>query len=120
MSEGDRDEVTVLVAPKQDQRTVSLGGGGFAVPSVLTWATLLLQALGALLDPQTPAFPDQILTWTRTSTLSTELSLWSISATNSKRARPFPGVAQFPQMHKGCMSKGVCNCEALDGDLLKV
>lgn len=29
-------------------------------------------------------------------------------------------MAQFPQLHKGCMSKGMCKSEVLDGDLLTV
>lgn len=57
MSEGDRDEVTVLVAPKQDQRTVSLGGGGFAVLSALTWATLTaLASPGGSAGSSDPSF----------------------------------------------------------------
>lgn len=35
MAEGNRDELTVLVAPKQAQATVGLGGGGLAGPSAL-------------------------------------------------------------------------------------
>lgn len=121
MAEGDRDELTVLVPPKQDQATVGLGGGGLAEPLALPWATLTaLAGPGGSAGPSDPNYSDQMLTWTRTPVLSPELRLGSISASNSKEARPFPSVAQFPQMHKGCISRVMCNCEALDGDLLKV
>lgn len=98
---GDRHELTVSVAPKQDRGSVGLGGGGLAEPSVVTWATLTALAdPSALPDPQTPAFPDQMLTWTRTPAVSPERRLWSISTSNSTWAGPFPSVAQSPQVHK--------------------
>lgn len=57
MSEGDRDEVTVLVAPKQDQGTVGLGGGRLAVPSVPAEATLMaLASSGCSAGSSNPSF----------------------------------------------------------------
>lgn len=63
MAEGDRDELTVLVAPKQNQATVGLSGGGLAEPSALPWATLTaLAGPGGSAGPSDPNYSDQMLT----------------------------------------------------------
>lgn len=89
MAERDRDELTVLVAPKQGQGMVDLGRGGLAEPSALTWATLTaLAGPGDSAGPSDPSFSDQMLTWTRTPALSPELRLWSISTPHGQGPSP--------------------------------